>query len=69
MDRSITPSLQERFARTHVVEQIDQGARNTHDEALLKSRPETDKWLLLSEHRPDTMHWLFMKPRLENVKH
>ena len=57
-----TAELIELFKNTHAVFKIEQGPRNPHKHPILRSWSENEKWLVLSEARPETMHWLFMAP-------
>jgi hypothetical protein len=63
VDRSITHWLLEEFAHTHEVRRINQGPRNPHEIRILRSLPEDDRWMLISEHRSEPMHWLFLSPK------
>lgn len=65
LDRDITTDLVRKFSRTHVVEVIEQGGRNPHISAIMRGWGESDMWLVVSENRPESMHWLYMRPRLE----
>jgi hypothetical protein len=63
IDRRTTGALRERFDRTHDIELIEQGGRNPNASKHLRRMNETDRWLLISEGRPETMHWLAMVRR------
>ncbi len=63
LDRSITRRLLEEFAHTHDAKKVYQGARNPHDLQVLRSLPEDDRWMLISEHRSEPMHWLYLSPK------
>ena len=59
LDRSITGTLLQRFAASHAVELVESGgARAINQFAELHSWRELDRWLLVSEGRPETMNWL-----------
>ncbi len=53
--------IQTRFAATHRIRTIQQGARNVHVPELQLVH-ENDKYLLCSEGRPITMEWMFLVP-------
>lgn len=63
LDRSLSDDLARGFSPTHGVQRVEQGARNPHLHPALRSWPEHDKWIVLSEGRPETMHWLVLEPR------
>lgn len=62
LDPNITHDLIQKFSKTHVVELIEQGARNPFTSEVTKGWPENDLWLLVSERRLQAMHWLHLKP-------
>jgi precorrin-6B methylase 2 len=65
-----TARLIELFENTHSIFKIEQGPRNPHMHPILRPWSENEKWLVLSEARPETMHWLVMVPmptRLANA--
>jgi hypothetical protein len=57
LDRSITPTLQARFEKTHELQLIDESSRNPNY-AVLKELSSLDRWLAVCEFRPEAMHWL-----------
>ena len=61
--KGVTQILRDRFDATHQVEIITEGARNPNSHALLTKRDSFDRWLAVSEGRPETMRWLFAKPK------
>jgi hypothetical protein len=61
LDRRITGDLINKFSRTHSVELIEQGAKNPFKCELTKGWPESDLWLIVSEERPEKMHWLNLR--------
>jgi hypothetical protein len=63
VDRSITSSLINKFSQTHSIQQIKQEGRNPFCYPLTASWPDNDLWLLVSERRPERMHWLYMTPQ------
>jgi hypothetical protein len=58
IDRSITATLTQRFAKTHTLENIIEGARNPNRFDFLRRVPSFNRWLAVDEKRPETMHWL-----------
>jgi hypothetical protein len=61
-DRSITSELIEKFSNTHSIELIEQGAKNPFVSEVTRGWPEEDLWLIISERRPEAMHWLNLTP-------
>lgn len=58
IDRSITPTLIERFAATHQVEQVFEAGRNPNRYPVLHHLHSLDRWLMVAEGRPEFMCWL-----------
>jgi hypothetical protein len=58
VDPQITPVLQQRFARSHDVETIVEGARDPNGSAALRQWSGIDRWFAVNENRPVTMNWL-----------
>ncbi len=61
--RGLQEALLERLAMTHDVEVVRQGARNPHALAVLQEFAEQDRWLLMSEGRPEPGCWLVCRAR------
>jgi predicted O-methyltransferase YrrM len=63
----ITPGVTDRlttaFQRSHTITRTDQGGRDPHRSPVLRELDEDDRWLLISEHRPVPMHWLYLQPK------
>lgn len=59
----VTETLTERFSATHNVEIVEEGARNPNQVDLLRSKSSLDRWLAISEGRPETMGWLIARPK------
>ncbi len=57
-DRSITPTIVSRFAETHEIRVIREGARDPNAVAMLTSLSSLDRWLTVCEFRPEAMHWI-----------
>ncbi len=58
VERSITATLQERFASSHTVRLVTESARDPNQFVQLHRWWETDRWLVIDEGRPETMKWL-----------
>jgi hypothetical protein len=63
IDRSITSSVIHKFSQTHSIQKIKQEGRNPFCHPLTASWPENDLWLVVSERRPERMHWLYLIPQ------
>jgi len=55
--------LAQRFSASHDIEIIEEGARNPNQYDILRSKSSLDRWLAVSEGRPETMRWLIARPR------
>ena len=62
-----TRTLAGRFASTHSVEVVPQGARNPSGVAFMRMLPELDRWLLVCENRRCVMNWLVLTPIAKGV--
>jgi SAM-dependent methyltransferase len=58
LNPSITPTLYERFAKSHDVEIVAEGPRDPNQFPTLKRWGSSDRWLAINENRPVTMSWL-----------
>lgn len=63
LDRSITPLLIERFRNSHDVFLVREGARDPNAMGFLAGLNSLDRWIAVCEFRPETMHWLYCRPR------
>ena len=54
----LTEILQQRFAHSHDVTCISQGARDPNSFAIMNDWSELERYLVLSEDRPSNMKWL-----------
>lgn len=63
LDRSITPLLIERFRQSHDVFMVREGARDPNAVGFLAGLHSLDRWIAVCEFRPETMHWLYCRPR------
>lgn len=63
VDRTITESIINKYSDTHEIQRIDQAARNPYTSPIIHDLTEDDRWLLVSERRPEPMHWLLLAPR------
>lgn len=59
----VTETLKERFAGTHTVEIVEEGSRNPNQYEPLRTKSSLDRWLAISEDRPETMCWLIARPK------
>jgi hypothetical protein len=57
----ITDQIVERFAETHYIGGVSQGAKNLHIDPIT-GLSDVDKFILVNENRPCTMHWLYIDP-------
>ena len=58
IDRSITPTLQTRFAQTHNLKLIKEQGRDPSRHPLIAPFSSLDRWLAVCEFRPEAMHGL-----------
>jgi hypothetical protein len=58
VDRSITPTLQNRFSTSHRVELVAESARDPNQFNPVHSWRELDRSLVVDEARPEAMNWL-----------
>lgn len=59
----ITEKLMALFEASHDLQIIEEGARDPNTSELLRSLPSRDRWLVISEERPETMRWLIAVPK------
>jgi hypothetical protein len=64
LDRRITSELINKFSKTHKIELIEQGGKNPFTSEITTGWAENDLWLIVSERRPERMHWLYLTPQL-----
>lgn len=58
VEADITMILQNRLNTTHDIQRISQGGRNPNEIPELARLSELDRWLAISEDRPEAMTWL-----------
>jgi hypothetical protein len=58
IDRSITTTLTQRFAKSHALESIIEGPRNPNRFDCLRRVPSLHRWLAVDEGKPETINWL-----------
>ena len=63
VNRSISETLAARFKDTHVIDVIPEGPRDPNRFAPLRRMNSLNRWVALCEFRPESMNWLFMRPR------
>lgn len=56
--------LFERFKDTHSIKVVSEGARNPNAFQMLHDAPSDVRWALVNEHRPVTMSWFIMSPKV-----
>lgn len=61
--RGITEALAARFAASHEVETLREGPRDPAGYAILSGVSTLDRWLAVSENRPEVMRWLALWAR------
>jgi hypothetical protein len=61
----ITPSLLDRFAPTHTVERIEEGARNPNF-PMLRKLDSVNRWIAVCEFRMQPQHWLMFRSKKLN---
>jgi len=61
--RNVADILAQRFAASHHIELIDEGARDPNQYGILRHKSSLDRWLAVSEGRPETMRWLAARPK------
>jgi hypothetical protein len=62
LDQNITTDLINKFTKTHNIELILQGGKNPFACEITKRWAESDLWSIVSEGRPERMHWLHLTP-------
>jgi hypothetical protein len=62
LDRSITPTILDRFQQTHEIERIPSSDRDPREYEELKGLSDEEAALALAEFRPERMEWAWMKP-------
>jgi hypothetical protein len=62
IDRRVTDDLKTRFDKTHSIHTVTQGGRNPFSHTLTAGWAESDLWTIVSENRPERMHWLYLVP-------
>lgn len=58
----ITETLISRFSNTHTIYQTKQQFKDPYQFGFLDELSDNDKWILVSEGRPESMTWLYMVP-------
>lgn len=60
--RGLTEKLMARFEASHTLQRVIEGARNPNDFPFLQRLSGLDRWLAVTEFRPETMSWLVAQP-------
>ncbi|MEF3696126.1 hypothetical protein [Desulfolutivibrio sp.] len=63
VNRFISETLVARFKESHVIDAIPEGPRDPNRFTPLRRMRSLDRWLAVCEFRPESMNWLFMRPR------
>jgi SAM-dependent methyltransferase len=63
-DPLMASELESRFSETHAITRITEGPRDPNRHPFMRKLSSTDRWLLVSEGRPETMTWLMCRSRL-----
>lgn len=61
--RAVLAPLSERFGASHDLQVITEGPRDPNRYPVLRKLDSLERWLAISEHRPETMHWLLAVPK------
>lgn len=61
LGRGMTEELKRRFAATHTIQTVHEGARDPNRFEILRRFNSLDRWLAVSEGRRETMHWLLCR--------
>jgi len=61
--RPVLAPLKERFGASHDLKVVTEGPRDPNLYPVLRKLDSLERWLAISEHRPETMHWLLVLPR------
>lgn len=61
--RAVLATLSERFGASHDLQVITEGPRDPNRFPVLRKLDSLERWLAISEHRPETMHWLLAVPK------
>lgn len=60
-NREICDIFNNKFKNTHKITIIDQGPRDPNRFDFIRSFSDREKWLLVSENRPEMMRWMFLE--------
>jgi len=61
--KNVADILTKRFVASHEIELIDEGARNPNQYDVLRRKDSLDRWLAVSEGRPEIMRWFVARPK------
>ena len=62
-NKNLTNIFQQNIKRFFNIEIIEYSSKNPFQINLLKNFSEIDKWLMMNEGRPQTMHWIYLTPK------
>ena len=62
-NKNLTNIFQQNIKKFFNIEIIEYSSKNPFQINLLKNFSEIDKWLMMNEGRPRTMHWIYLTPK------
>ena len=62
-NKNLTNIFQQNIKKFFNIEIIEYSSKNPFQINLLKNFSEIDKWLMMNEGRPQTMHWIYLTPK------
>jgi hypothetical protein len=60
-NRSMCEIFKSKFEKTHTISVINQGSRDPNKFEFIRHFSDQEKWLLMSENRPEMMRWMFLE--------
>ena len=63
-NRNIQDIFTSSFESSHDIKVIISGSRNPNKFGFLSSFSDHERWMAMSESRPETMRWMWMKPKI-----
>ena len=62
-NKNLINIFQQNIKKIFNIEIIEYSSKNPFQINLLKNFSEIDKWLMMNEGRPQTMHWIYLTPK------
>ncbi len=62
-NKNLINLFQQNIKKFFNIEIIEYSSKNPFQINLLKNFSEIDKWLMMNEGRPQTMHWIYLTPK------